>query len=322
MVFVTGGTGLLGSYLLRELTARGEKVIALYRKEIPPTNYSNQVQWIKGDIHDVVLLEEIMQEVQQVYHCAATVSFNPQKKYELLKVNAEGTANIVNAALKTGIQKLVHVSSVSALGRKRDNMQVTEATRWEEDSNNSDYGRSKYYAELEVWRGISEGLNAVIVNPTLILGVGNWETGSSAIFKKAWNQFPWYTEGISGIVDAADVATAMILLMESDITNERFIISAENWSFKKLFTAMAAAFGKKPPYKKVSPYMAGLLWRIEKIRGWFTGGEPLLTKTATDTAARKVYFDSSKLLGALPHFIYKPLQQTIEEYCNAYKTMQ
>ncbi|HTN07854.1 NAD-dependent epimerase/dehydratase family protein [Agriterribacter sp.] len=322
MVFVTGGTGLLGSYLLRELVARGKKVIALYRKEIPQTSYSNQVQWIKGNIHDVVLLEEIMQQVQQVYHCAATVSFNPKKKYELLKVNAEGTANIVNAALKTGVQKLVHVSSVSALGRKRDNMQVTEATRWEEDSNNSDYGRSKYFAELEVWRGISEGLNAVIVNPTLILGVGNWETGSSGIFKKAWNQFPWYTEGISGMVDAADVATAMVWLMESNIANERFIISAENWSFKKLFTAMAMAFGKKPPYKKVSPYMAGLLWRIEKIRGWFTGGEPLLTKTATDTAQRKVYFDSSKLLEVLPHFAYRPLQQTIQEYCDEYRSMQ
>ncbi|MCO5241623.1 MAG: NAD-dependent epimerase/dehydratase family protein [Chitinophagaceae bacterium] len=322
MVFVTGGTGLLGSYLLRELTARGKQVIALYRKEIPPQSYPGQVQWINGDIHDAVLLEEIMQQVRQVYHCAAIVSFNPKKKYELLKVNAEGTANIVNAALKTGVQKLLHVSSVSALGRKRDDMLVTEAARWEEDSNNSEYGRSKYYAELEVWRGISEGLNAVIVNPTLILGSGNWDTGSSAIFKKAWNQFPWYTEGVSGMVDAADVARAMVMLMESDITNERFIISAENWSFKKLFTEMAIAFGKKPPYKKASPFLTGLLWRIEKIRGWFTGAEPLLTRETADTAARKVHFDNTRLLKALPSFVYKPLQQTIEEYCNEYRSMQ
>mgnify|MGYP001040057353 CR=1 FL=1 len=322
MIFVTGGTGLLGSYLLRELVARGQKVSALYRKEVPQASYSNQVQWIQGDIHDIVLLEEIMRQVKQVYHCAATVSFNPKKKYELLKVNAEGTANIVNAALKADIQKMVHVSSVSVMGRKRDGMQVTEETKWEEESNNSNYGRSKYFAELEVWRGISEGLNAVIVNPTFILGAGNWETGSSGIFKKAWKQFPWYTEGISGFVDAADVAKAMIMLMESDITNERFIVSAENWPFKKVFTEMAIAFGKNPPHKKAAPYIAGLLWRIEKIRSLFTGSEPLLTKAAADTARRKVYFDSSKLLGALPHFTYKPLQQTIEEYCNAYKTMQ
>lgn len=322
MVFVTGGTGLLGSYLLRELVARGKKVSALYRKEVPQTGYSNQVQWIQGDIHDVVLLEEAMQKAKEVYHCAAMVSFNPKNKYQLLKVNAEGTANMVNAALKAGVQKLVHVSSVSALGRKRDGMEVTEETRWEEESNNSNYGRSKYFAEVEVWRGISEGLNAVIVNPTLILGAGNWEEGSSAIFKKAWNGFPWYTEGISGFVDAGDVAKAMIMLMESDISNEKFIISAENWPFRKVFTAMAAAFGKRPPYKKASPYMAGLLWRIEKVRGLFTGKEPLLTREAADTARRKVYFDSSKLLKALPGFTYKPLQQTIEECCDEYGSRQ
>ncbi len=321
MILVTGGTGLLGSYLLRNLVARGEAVSALYRKAIPQTNYSDKVQWIQGDILDVTLLEELMQECQQVYHCAATVSFNPKKKHELLKVNAGGTANVVNAALKAGIQKLVHVSSVSAMGRKRDGMEVTEETRWEEESNNSNYGRSKYFAELEVWRGISEGLNAVIVNPTLILGAGNWEQGSAAVFKKAWNSFPWYTEGISGFVDAADVAKAMMLLMESDIAGERFIVSAENWPFRKVFAEMAMAFGKKPPYKKASPHMAGLLWRIEKIRGFFTGGEPLLTKEAADTAGRKVYFNNNKLLNALPDFNYKPLQQSIQEYCNEYKIM-
>jgi nucleoside-diphosphate-sugar epimerase len=322
MIFLTGGTGLLGSYLLRELVAGGKEVSALYRNEIPQTGYSDQVHWIKGDIQDIVLLEEVMLQVKQVYHCAATVSFNPQKKYELLKVNAEGTANIVNAALKTRIEKLVHVSSVSAMGRKRDGMLVTEETKWEEESNNSNYGRSKYFAELEVWRGMSEGLNAVIVNPTLILGAGNWNTGSSAIFKKAWNQFPWYTDGISGFVDAADVAKAMIMLMESEVSNERFIISAENWPFKKVFTEMALAFKKRPPYKKASPYMAGLLWRIEKIRSYFTGSEPLLTREAADTARRKVYFDNSKLMRFLPQFAYKPLQQTIEENCNAYQIMQ
>lgn len=322
MIFVTGGTGLLGSYLLRELVARKKQVIALYRKEIPQYSFANQIQWIKGDILDVVLLEEIMQQVQQVYHCAAIVSFNPKKKYELLKINAEGTANVVNAALKTNVQKLLHVSSVSALGRKRDGVVITESAQWEDDSNNSAYGRSKYFAELEVWRGISEGLNALIVNPTLILGLSDWNNGSSALFKKAWNQFPWYTEGVSGMVDAVDVATAMIMLMESDILSERFIISAENWSFKQLFTEMALAFGKRPPYKPASPAMANLLWRIEKIRGWFSSGEPLLTRETADTARRKVYFDNSKLLKALPLFSFKPLNQTITEYCKAYSTMQ
>ncbi|HRP31538.1 MAG TPA: NAD-dependent epimerase/dehydratase family protein [Agriterribacter sp.] len=322
MVFVTGGTGLLGSYLLRRLVARNEKIIALYRTQIPNADYAAPIQWIKGDIHDVVLLEEIMQQVQEVYHCAGKVSFNPRLKYELLHINAQGTANIVNTAIKTGVKKLVHVSSVSALGRKRDGMQVTEETKWEEESNNSNYGRSKYFAELEVWRGISEGLNAVIVNPTIILGAGNWNDGSAALFKKAWDAFPWYTEGISGFVDAADVAKAMVMLMESDIVNERFVVSAENWPFRKIFSAMAEAFGKRPPYRKAPPFITGLLWRLEKVRGFITGNEPLLTRETVDTAGRKVYFDSSKLLQALPGFSYTPMQETIEEYCKQYRLMQ
>lgn len=323
MVFVTGGTGLLGSYLLRELVARGKKVIALYRKDIPQAGYANEVEWVKGDIHDVVLLEELMQRAGHVYHCAAMVSFNPKNRLAMLKVNVEGTANIVNAAIKTGVQKLVHVSSVSALGRKRDGMQVTEESRWEDDRNNSNYGRSKYLAEIEVWRGISEGLNAVIVNPTFILGVGQWQKeGSAAIFKKAWDAFPWYTDGVSGFVDASDVAKAMILLMESDIRNERFIINAENWSFRELFTAMATAFNKRAPYRKASPEITGLLWRLEKLRCFFSGTEPLLTKETADTAVIKVLFDNSKLLKMLPGFTFRPLAQTIEAYCEEYKAMQ
>lgn len=318
MIFVTGGTGLLGSYLLRDLVARGKKVSALYRTEIPSHDYAKAVNWIQGDILDVVLLEEIMQQVQQVYHCAGIVSFNPAKKYQMLKVNAEGTANVVNACLKAGIQKLIHVSSVSALGRRREGAIVTEETKWDEEKNNSSYGQSKYFAELEVWRGIGEGLNAVIVNPTIILGAGNWQDGSSAMFRNAWNEFPWYTEGVSGFVDAADVTNAMINLMESDITNERFIITAENWPFKKVFASMAAAFGKKPPYKKAPPYMIALLWRMEKIRKFITGGEPLLTKETVNTAQVKVNFDNGKLLYWLPGFRYKPLQQTIEECCRLY----
>ncbi|MFT3703387.1 MAG: NAD-dependent epimerase/dehydratase family protein [Agriterribacter sp.] len=321
MVFVTGGTGLLGSYLLRELVARGEKVIALYRTAIPAEDYAASVQWIQGDILDITLLEEMMQQAEQVYHCAAMVSFNPSKKYELLKINAEGTANVVNAALHSGIKKLVYVSSVSAIGRNREGENVTELLKWDEEKNNSNYGRSKYFAEMEVWRGISEGLNAVIVNPTIILGSTNWE-GSAALFKKAWEEFPWYTEGSSGFVDAADVAKVMVALMDSDITGERFILNAENWPFRKVFTSMANAFGKKPPHKKVTAFMASVIWRMEKIRSAVTGKEPLLTKETVNTAQKNVSFDNSKLLKALPVFQYKPLQQTIEDYCQEFMHRQ
>lgn len=321
MVFVTGGTGLLGGYLLRELVKRGEKVKALYRNQYPyllSSDETGSIEWVKGDIHDTELLRELCSQAEEVYHCAGLVSFNPSRKQDLLHVNVKGTANVVNACLAGKVKKLVHVSSVSALGRKRNNATVNEESKWSEENNLSAYGRSKYLAELEVWRGISEGLNSVIVNPTIILGVGNWDDSSAATFKNAYKEFPWYTEGISGFVDATDVAVSMIELMKSDISEERFIISAENLGFRDVFMMMARNFGKKPPNRKVSPAIASVVWRWERIKSLFTGEDPLLTRETAETAQMKVYFDNSKLKKFLPGFSFKPLEQSIEESCREY----
>jgi nucleoside-diphosphate-sugar epimerase len=321
MIFVTGGTGLLGGYLLRELLKKGEKVKALYRDQYPYLLSAQEIEaieWIRGDIHDTVLLHQVCSEVEEVYHCAGLVSFNPSRKDELMRINVLGTANVVNACISGEVKKLLHVSSVSALGRKRNNATVDENARWSEENNLSGYGKSKYYAELEVWRGISEGLCAVIVNPTIILGVGNWDDSSAATFKNAYKEFPWYTEGISGFVDAEDVALCMIKLMKSEISDERFIISAGNLEYREVFTKMAANFHKKPPKWKVSRAMASIVWRWERLKSLFTGDDPLLTKETAETAQMKVYFDNSKLLKYLPGFSFKPLEQSIAEACHEY----
>jgi dihydroflavonol-4-reductase len=321
MVLVTGGSGLLGGYLLRELLREGEKVKALYR-----TRYSSllseeelsAIDWIKGDIFDVVLLEELCLECSEVYHCAGMVSFNPSRKDEMMKINVQGTANVVNASIAGNVKKLVHVSSVSALGRKRDGMTVTEESRWSEENNLSNYGKSKHLAEVEVWRGISEGLNAVIVNPTIILGVGDWNDSSASTFKNAYQEFPWYTKGISGFVYATDVARAMIALMRSDISEERFIITAENLPYREIFNMMAKNFSKKSPHRAASKILAGLVWRLERLKSLFTGIDPLLTKETAETARMKVYFDGSKLRRSLPGFSYMPIDEAIAECCREY----
>jgi len=321
---VTGASGLVGIHLIRALLHEGDEVVALYRSAIPTELTAaeiQQVQWVQGDILDVVFLVELMTGCARVYHCAGLVSFNPTKADALMKINVEGTANVVNAALATGVQKLVHVSSVAALGRKRNNTTVTENVKWDDNANPSVYGLSKYLGELEVWRAISEGLNAVIVNPVIILGLAQWGTGSSAMFRNAFNEFPWYTEGVSGFVDAADVATTMVLLMKSDIAAERYILSAENKSYRSIFTEMAQAFGKKPPTRKVNPTLAAIVWRIEKIKSCITGKEALLTKETAETAQQKVNFDNSKILNALPGFAFKPVSQTISESCAGYLKM-
>ena len=270
---------------------------------------------IKGDIFDIVLLEEILRHVDEVYHCAGKVSFNPKDRKQLFKTNVEGTANVVNACLNTGVKKLLHVSSVSALGRIRENTVINETMQWSEETSNSVYGESKYLAEMEVWRGIAEGLNAVIVNPTIILGAGDWNKGSSEIFKTIYKEFPYYSEGETGFVDVEDVVRAMITLMGSHITAERFIISAENISYKALFEMIAAAFHKKPPHKKITPFMAAAVWRLEAIKSLLTGKKPFITKETARTALAKVGFDNSKLLKALPSFNYTALKKSVERIC-------
>jgi len=312
--FITGATGLVGTHLIKQLVKQKKKIKALYRSDIPFTD--SNIKWIKGDIFDIVLLEEILNDVDEIYHCAGKVSFNPKDKKQLFKTNVEGTANIVNACFEAGVKKLLHVSSVSALGRIRENTTVNETMQWSEETSNSVYGESKYLAEMEVWRGITEGLNAVIVNPTIILGAGDWNTGSSEIFKAIYKEFPYYSEGVTGFVDVIDVVKAMIALMNSDISAERFIISAENISYKELFDMIAEAFNKKPPHKKITPFLAAAVWRLEAIRSSFTGKAPFITKETARTALAKVYFDNGKLLKALPSFNYAPLKKSVERICD------
>jgi dihydroflavonol-4-reductase len=315
MILVTGGTGLVGSHLITRLVKQGRAVKALYRSAIPTTEGYQDVEWIQGDILDVVALQQAMQDVEEVYHCAAIVSFSPRTKDQMFKTNIEGTANVVNACLEGGVKKLCFVSSVSALARMTTSREIDETMNWTEETNGSNYGKSKYLAEMEVWRGIGEGLQAVIVNPTIILGAGDWSKGSSGIFKSAYDEFLWYTEGVTGFVDVADVVRAMMDLMDNNISKQRFIISEGNYKYREVFTKIARCFGKKPPHKKVTPLIASAVWRLEAIKAKLSGKDPLLTRETANTAQTVVHFNNSKLKTFLPNFQYTPLDETLQRVC-------
>lgn len=305
----------MGTELITQLLNAGKQVRAIYNKT--PFNHINSagLELVQCNILDVMALEDAMVGVEQVYHCAALVTFNPKRKQEMYKINIEGTANVVNAALDAGVKKMVYVSSVAALGRIRENEAVNETMNWTEETSNSSYGQSKYLAEMQVWRGIGEGLDAVMVNPVIILGPGNWDGGSSQIFKTVYNEFPWYADGITGFVDVRDVVKAMVSLMNSPISAERFIISAENRSYRDVFNLMAKAFGKKPPHKKVTKALANIIWRLEAVKSYFTGKDPLVTKETASTALAKVNFDNQKLLKYLPDFVYRKIEDSITDTC-------
>jgi nucleoside-diphosphate-sugar epimerase len=315
MILVTGSAGLLCSELIRQLLDEGKQVRAIYNKTPLPDFQSKNLQQMQCDILDIVGLEEAMIGIEQVYHCAAVVTFNPKRKQQMFKINIEGTANVVNAALDAGIKKMVYVSSVAALGRIRENEIINENMNWTEETSNSSYGQSKYLAEMQVWRGIGEGLDAVMVNPVVILGPGDWNNGSTQIFKTVYDEFPWSATGTTGFVDVRDVVKAMIQLMNSNISAERFIISAENRSYADMFNLIAKAFGKKPPHKMVTRGLAKIVWRLEAIKSYFTGKDPLVTRETAATALAKVNFDNSKLKMFLPAFTYRKIEDTVKETC-------
>jgi len=314
-ILITGATGLVGSEIINQLDCSRYHIIGMARNI--PENAPKGIKWISCDILDVVALEEALKGVTQVYHCAGFVSFDPKLKDQVLKINIEGTANLVNCCIKNGVKKLLHVSSVAAIGEaKGAKRTIDEKVEWHEKGA-SDYGKSKYLGEIEVWRGLCEGLDAVIINPSIIIGAGDWNRGSTAMFKSVYDRFPWYTEGIHGFVDVKDVAMAAVLLMNSPISGERFIVNGANISYKKLFDLMATGFNVPEPKKKVTPLMAEFVWRLKYLKSKLTGKSSILNKNTARTALSICEYDSSKLKNTLPEFHYTSIENTISRTCKA-----
>jgi nucleoside-diphosphate-sugar epimerase len=316
-ILVTGGSGLVGKELLKQLSTQGKKIKAIYNKTVLPDFKNDNITSVKCDILDISRLNEFMQGITHVYHCAGVVSHNKKDRDEVYAVNIEGTTNVVNAAINAGVKKLLYVSSVAALGNTKRAHHITEEIVWTKENNRGFYGKSKFLGEMEVWRGTGEGVPAIIVNPSTILGSGDWNMGSTKIFKTAFEEFPWYSEGVTGFVDVRDVARAMILLMDSEIVNQRFILNAENVSFKNLFTEIAYGFGKNPPYKSITPFIAALVWRTAVLKSYFTGKKTLLNKETTEKALSKVFYDNTKIKNYLPGFSFRPISETISDTCKS-----
>ncbi|HEY6159852.1 MAG TPA: NAD-dependent epimerase/dehydratase family protein [Bacteroidia bacterium] len=326
MILVTGGTGLVGSHLLFELTSKGERVralkrtvsdISLVKKTFSfyspnPGDLFSKIEWVDGDVTDVNSLHEALKGIDIVYHCAGCVSYDPRDADRIRKINGEGTANVVNVCLTNNVKKLCHVSSVAAFGDVPENKTVTEEMNWKGCASDNYYSLSKYNAEREVWRGIAEGLNAVIVNPSVIVGPGNWNMSSCAIFKESYKGLWFYPNGAAGYVDVRDVARAMIRLTESEVVNERFILSAENLSFRDFANMVHEVLQKKKPSVNAGPFLLGMAWRLEKLRSSITGRTPVLTKTIAQAVNSKAAYSSDKLRTKLD-YQFIPLVQSVKE---------
>jgi nucleoside-diphosphate-sugar epimerase len=329
MILVTGGTGLIGSHLLHELCRQSRDVRALKRStsNVKQTQklfhyYSpndstlfDKIQWVDGDVEDYLSLLDALEGVEEVYHCAAMVSFAKRDIQRMLEVNVGGTANMVDASLETGVKRFCHVSSVASLGGPVDGKMVTEESIWGKSKGKSGYAVSKFRSEMEVWRGIELGLNATMVNPSVIIGPGRWDTGSGQIFGTLANGFPFYTKGITGYVDVRDVVDSMISAMDKQLWGRRFIINGENVSHQKVFELIAQANGHKPPTIEVKPWMTSVAWRGAWLVSQFTRKSPAITRDTANSGHSTTYYSSQRMiedLGVKPRTIAEAVGNTVK----------
>ena len=328
MILVTGGTGLVGAHLLLELAEQKKKIRAIYRpksdlhKTLEVFSYYHakdeaerlfkRIEWVEAELTNIPQLTAAFTEVTKVYHCAALVSFNPKDEKALRKINIEGTANIANLCIANKIEKLCYVSSIASLGKPIIKTEpTTENTNWNPEANNSDYAISKYGAEIEIWRASQEGVKVIIVNPGVIIGPGFWQKGSGQLFTRIQNGLNYHFPKVTGFVGVKDVVNVMLKLMASEVYNERYILVAENLSFKKVLEFTALSIDKPKPEKPLKKWMISIGWFAQKLVSFF-GYNRTITKSDISGVFQKSTYDNTKIRKEL-NFKFTSMQNVIEE---------
>ncbi|MEP0213145.1 MAG: NAD-dependent epimerase/dehydratase family protein [Cellulophaga sp.] len=324
MILVTGGTGLVGAHLLLQLLKTEDSVKAIHRpssdldkvKKVFSYYVDNadelyaKIKWVVADITDIPALENAFIGVTHVYHCAALISFDPNDYFRLRRTNATGTANIVNFCLANSVEKLAYVSSIATIGKNENSPIVTEETDWNEADVNV-YAITKYAAEMEVWRGTQEGLDAVIVNPGVILGPGYWNSGSGQFFSKTADGLKYYPPNGSGFIGVGDVVVMCIRLMKSDLKNQRYIAVAKNATFKEVLGKIATALGKPEPNKALKIWQLNILYRLDWLAHLLTRRGRKLSKMQVHGLKSQDIYENTKITTAID-FTYTDLDEVIK----------
>ncbi len=322
MVAVTGANGLLGSFIVRQLLATNEPFVALKRKGSDVSllhDVNDKITWREADILDPVSLDDAFSDVGKVIHAAAMVSFNPRDRKKIFDINVEGTKNVVNAAQFHHVKKLVHISSVAALGRIKGQQHIDEDNKWVSSAMNTNYAESKYLAELEVFRANEEGLKTVIINPSIILAPADWTKSSAKLFKYVWSENRFYIDSYLNYVDVRDVAKITCQLSNLEISGERFVVNAGNISVIEFFTDIAKRFNKKPPSTLLSNRTLNVVASLENVRSWFTGSEPLITSETARLAGTKFLYRNNKIQKVL-NIEFQSIDKTLDWCCKYYMT--
>lgn len=310
-IFITGGTGLLGRAILARLQTTDHTITALRRTTSDLSGLPASINWVEGHLLDEPFLEQQIKEADVVIHCAAVVDFRPKLREKMLDVNVNGTIAITNACTEYK-KRLIYISSVAALGFKENGKPTTEEDDYQPDVINTDYALSKHLAEMEVWRGIAEGLEAVILNPTIVIGKpAKWHQSTGSFWVSARKNLSFYTTGTVGFVDARDIADVIAELIVSNIQGEGFIMNSENLKYKDFQTQVALSINAKPPTKPIGPALGGLFWRAGNVIRWVTGKQIPYTKAIHHVASKDVYYSNKKAINEL-NASFRPVSESIE----------
>jgi len=324
---ITGANGFLGVHIIHHLLKNGHTVRSIIRPSASLSEFEKvksyyqldesqyaKLSWYKCELYDMVGLQEAIVGADFVLHLAGKISYLKKDLADLLTINKDYTANVVDVAKDAGVRKLLYCSSIAAIAKSGKEDVVRESAEWDDELPHSNYGYTKQLGEIEVWRGIEEGLDAVIINPGIILGYGDWTKGSNNLFGNAQNSFPFYSNGITGWVGVEDVAQIAKELCLSGISGERYIVVSENKSYKEVADTMCAALGTKKPRVEIKGGLYKLAYAIVWLNEFLGLGGMLSTETVKASVAVN-HFDNTKIKEALG-FEFAGLQQVIEKAAN------
>jgi dihydroflavonol-4-reductase len=319
MIAVTGAHGLLGKFIIKRLVEENLKVIAISRTPVPQSDQSSSdlIEYRSADITDPVAVEEALKEATSVIHAAAFVSLNPRASQKVFDTNVTGTKNIVDACLHLNISKLIHISSVAALGKPKGITNITEESKWIPGSFNTVYAESKHLAELEAFRGAEEGLSVSVINPSVILAPGDWSRSSAKLFKFVWDEKPFYTEGQFNFVDVRDVVDLVIHSLQNDNGTKKLIASAGSVTFLEFFQKVASRFNKRAPSINIPNAAIGFLGVLDSIRSKITGTDPFIDRKALRTNRETFIYSNQKAVQTLKKQ-FRSLEETLDWCCAEY----
>jgi dihydroflavonol-4-reductase len=321
MIAVTGANGLLGSSILKKLISEKIPVVGLrrnYSDASGSTNFLKEVEWREADVTNSLALADTLKNIDTVIHAAAVVSFDPRAKEQIFQTNVIGTQNVVNACIALGIPRLIFISSVAALGRKKGTVEINEENKWVDSDLNSDYAKSKYLAELEVYRGQEEGISISIINPSVILATGNPNKSSAQIFKYVNDERLFYSDGYINYVDARDVADMVFKIFKNKSGGEKFIANAGSVNLKELISKIAIRLGKKEPSIKINSSLLITAAWLEEMRCKIGGREALISRQSVKMSREKFTYQNQKSISHL-NMVYRPLDETLDWCCKYYQ---